>query len=857
MLRGWHNMNARYNGSFNSIENQKEAIKKVEKANKDNFTKLLPLFVYPTDETAKNFFNDFDNTIKKSSIVIQRHVIMNPKSKLEIPNACRWIDENYMLIGKSHLYKRDLFSALEAFEYVSKIYPQPKAKYIGKLWMIRTDNEIGSYSLSEELIDEIRSAKDFPKERSYTREFALVSTDLYMRRGDYPQAIKQLTRAIALTRKKTTRARYIYILAQLHEKTGDTQKAAMYYSMVPKLHPSYDMEFSAQINHARFYDVSQGGSKTIKKKLMKMLRDDKNVDYRDQIYYALAEISNKEKDTPTAIDYLASSIKTSTTNTAQKALSYLKRGDIYFDQPDYQRAQANYDSAMTILPKDYPDYKAIEIKKNSLTDLVSNLNIIAHEDSMQTLARMSESERNQAIEKLIKQQEEEEKKAEEASKLEKEQVLSATPVTATPIGGTTVSNSWYFYNPATVTFGIGEFRKKWGTRKSEDNWRRSEKELTLSANEQDEEQAKDSLKTQDDPSINTIATGNTKDKGYYLSRVPLTPNALTASNNRIVDAYYNAGSIYKEQLMNNQKSVETLEELLKRYPENKYRLSNYYQLYRTYLTMNNQSKADYYKNLLVTNYPDSEYAKLIKNPDYAKDINANKSVVEHFYTETYQLYSDAKYTEAMENCVKAERDYAKSTLMPQFSFLKALCIGRTQDINAFEGALVHVVEKYPKSPVKEKAQDILESIKKQKTPSVSTEDSAKTDSTKTVAPPPKFIFNESGEYYWVLVAENGKGNMDGFKVKLSKVNQELFSTLSIGISDMFLDGGHQLVMIKPFNGKMEAMKYYNVMKSRKDTYSDLTEGSYQSFIISAENFSVFYKDKNVEEYQQFFSQNYK
>jgi hypothetical protein len=280
-------------------------------------------------------------------------------------------------------------------------------------------------------------------------------------------------------------------------------------------------------------------------------------------------------------------------------------------------------------------------------------------------------------------------------------------------------------------------------------------------------------------------------------------------------------------------------------------------LYRTYLTMNNQSKADYYKNLLVTNYPDSEYAKLIKNPDYAKDINANKSVVEHFYTETYQLYSDAKYTEAMENCVKAERDYAKSTLMPQFSFLKALCIGRTQDINAFEGALVHVVEKYPKSPVKEKAQDILESIKKQKTPSVSTEDSAKTDSTKTVAPPPKFIFNESGEYYWVLVAENGKGNMDGFKVKLSKVNQELFSTLSIGISDMFLDGGHQLVMIKPFNGKMEAMKYYNVMKSRKDTYSDLTEGSYQSFIISAENFSVFYKDKNVEEYQQFFSQNYK
>lgn len=854
MLRGWHNMNARYNGMFNSNENQKEAIKKVEKANKDNFTTLLPLFVYPNDENAKNFFNDFDNSIKKSSIVISRHVIMNPKTKMEIPNACRWIDENYMLIGKSHLYKRDLFSALEAFEYVSKIYPQPKAKYIGKLWMIRADNEIGSYSLSEELIDEIRSAKDFPKDRSYAREFALVSADLYIKRGDYPQAIKQLTRAVALTRKKITKARYIYILAQLNEKVGDTQKASMYYSMVPKYHPNYDMEFSARINHARFYDVSQGGSKVIKKQLLKMLKDDKNVDYQDQIYYALAEIANKEGDMPTAMDYLASSIKTSTTNTSQKALSYLKRGDIYFDQPEYKKAQANYDSAMTFLPKDYPNYQAIETKSKSLNDLVTNLNVIAHEDSMQVMARMSDSERDKAIEKLIKQEEEDARKAEEASKLEKEKILSATPVTGTPVGGTT-SGSWYFYNPTAVAFGAGEFKKKWGNRKLEDNWRRSEKELVLTA-DQDADQAKDSTKMNNNSSSETETAGNTKDKNYYLSQIPLTADALAVSNVKILDAYYNAGSIYKEQLMNNQKSVETLEELLKRFPENKYRLSSYYQLYRTNLTMNNQTRADYYKNLLLTNYPDSEYAKLIKNPDYAKDINANKSVVERFYSETYQLYSDAKYAEVIQNCVTAEQQYSKSALIPQFSFLKALSIGRTQDINAFEGALIQVVEKYPKSPVKEKAQEILEMIKKQKTPTSSTEVSAKADSVKAVVNS-KFIFNESGEYYWVLIAENGKGDIDGFKIKLSKSNQELFSTLNIGISDMFLDGGHQLIMVKSFTGKIEAMKYYNIMRTRRDTFLDLKEGTYQMFAISAENFSVFYKDKNVDEYQQFFSQNYK
>ena len=857
MLRGWHNMNARYNGYFYSKENLKESVKKVEKANKDDFTKMLPLFVYPDNESSKNFYNDFDNTIKKSSVVIQRHVIMNPRSKLEIPNACRWIDENYLLIGQSHLYKRDLFSALEAFEYVSKIYPQPKAKYAGKIWMIRTDNEIGSYSLSEELMDEIRSAKDFPRERIYEREFALASADLYIKREDYTQAIKQLTKGIALTRNKLAKARYIYILGQLYEKQGDTQKASMYYSMVPKLHPSYDMAFSAQIKRARFYNIGQGDSKRIKKQLMKMWRDDKNKDYLDQIYYALAEIAYKEGDVRSALDYLSSSIKESVSNNSQKALSYLKKGDIYFDRPDYKRAQANYDSALAILPKDYPDFKNLEAKKNSLTALVYNLNVISYEDSVQALARMSESQRNQSIDRMIKQMEEDEKKAEENSRLEKEQVLSATPVSGRPVSPASgSSSSWYFYNAATVSFGKSAFTKLWGARKLEDNWRRREKEMALASEETDNNaQSSDSLQSKKNESANTVASAKGKSREEYLKNVPLTPDSMQASDNRILEAYYNAGNIYKEQLMNNQKSVETMEELLKRFPDNKHQSSTYYQLYRTFLVMKNQGKSDYYKNLLLTKYPESEYAKLIRNPDYAKDVNASKSEVERFYSETYQLYTEGKYTEALANCGKAEEQHSKSYLMPQFAFLKALCIGRTQDINAFESALTQVVIKYPKSPVKERAQELLEVIKKQKNPASSS--SQKDSSSVNREQKSKFVFNESGEYYWVLIVENGKGNIENFKVKLSKLNMDSISTKNIAVSDIFLDNAHQLISVKPFNGKTEAMEYYDFMKSRNDVYTDLNQGSYQSFIISAENFTTFYKEKNINEYALFFRQNYK
>src|SRR5659263_269928 len=34
---------------------------------------------------------------------------------------------------------------------------------------------------------------------------------------------------------------------------------------------------------------------------------------------------------------------------------------------------------------------------------------------------------------------------------------------------------WYFYNQAALTFGRTEFRRRWGDRKLEDNWRRSNK----------------------------------------------------------------------------------------------------------------------------------------------------------------------------------------------------------------------------------------------------------------------------------------------------------------------------------------------------------------------------------------------
>jgi tetratricopeptide (TPR) repeat protein len=850
--RGWHNMNARYNGYFYSKENLKETVKKIEKTNQDDFSQIVPLFVYPTNETSKNYYGDFDKTIKKSSVVIQRHAITSKKSKEEIANACRWIDENYMLIGKAHFYKRDYFSALEVFEYVSKKYPNPDAKYSAMLWMIRTDNEIGSFSLSEPIIDEIRNAKDFPKDREFQQEYAAVTADFYIKEGEYATAIKHLTKAITLTKNKKTKARFTFVLAQLYEKVGDNSDASRFYGMVPKLHPqSYDMEFNARINRAKLYDVQSGDIKSIKKELNKMLKDAKNTEFQDQIYFVLADIAYREKDIPLALVYLNKSVRESSRNNTQKALSYLKRADIYFSQMDYKAAEANYDSTMSFLPKDYPNYSLISEKKKSLTALVVNLKTIALEDSLQTLAKMTEKQRNSAIDKLIAKVEEEEKRLEEEKENEQNNQQFLNQNKPTPVVGN--SGGWYFYNPSTVNFGIAEFTKKWGSRKLEDNWRRSQKDEVLAGSTFDENEETGENSPEGAKKDSLIAKGNKnkKDREYYLQSIPLTPEAITKSNNKIIDAYYNAGSIYKEQLQNDEKSIESSEELLKRYPENKYKLSVYYQLYRTYLSMNNKTKSDYYKNLILNEYPESEYATIIKDPESAEQIVANRNKVEKFYIETYELYSDGKYSDALANCKRADSLYRKSPLMPQFAFIKALCIGRTQDIDAFEKALTQVTIKYPKDPVKEKAQEILEAIKKQKSGSLTVADS-------TSEGKPKFIFSDSGEYYWIAIVENGKGDLNKFKIKISDLNSESFSTDELHISNVFLDAQHQLVTVKSFDGKGKAMNYFNFMNDKsRDVFKDLQPGTYQTIIISADNYTILYKEKNIKEYNQFFTQNFK
>ena len=483
--RGYHNLTARYNGYYYATESIKEGEDKIRTNYKYDYDRLLPVFLMPTNETAKATFPEFDKAIKKSSNCIQRHTIKDKKG-VEITTAGKWIDNNWNVIGISHFYKREFFSGVEAFEYVIRSY-KSRDKYKAMIWLARSYNEIGSPSQAEPIISLLKEDKKISKYAK--KELPAVQADYYIKRGMYKEAEESLLSALNgggsskdtksrynLVSKfknkpsKKTRARYSFILAQLYEEKKENKKAIQYYSKVIALKPNYDLVFYAKMKQARLYEVKSGNIAKLKRELLKMTRDVKNTEYLDVIYYTLGEISEKEKNQSEAVANYKLSVKNSTQNPKQKALSYLKLGEINFEQANYSSASGYYDSTMITLPKDYKDYLVISKRKETLETLIGYIKTIQREDSLQRVAKMSETDRTRFIEKMIKKiEEDEERKKEEAEALQNSNPNfnpNNVPNNGLPsmnTGG--AKGDWYFYNQTTLSFGMNDFIKRWGIRK--------------------------------------------------------------------------------------------------------------------------------------------------------------------------------------------------------------------------------------------------------------------------------------------------------------------------------------------------------------------------------------------------------
>ncbi|MCD6112651.1 MAG: tetratricopeptide repeat protein [Bacteroidales bacterium] len=845
--RAYHNLTSHYNAYWNGNESLKEGVINLSKQVKDNYNEILKVYNYGDKKDSKSIVTNCDRGIEKASKVIQNHsMIFHGKQ------YCKWIDDSYFLIGKSYFYKQEYGLAIRTFEFIIKEYKNTPISYEAMLWLARTYNQKGDFKNAQTWLDLLQSNIDKGKANSrLQKELELTYANHFILQKKYDKSKKHLLNALEFKLKKDLKIRVKFILAQIFQNEKYFEDASDYYRQVIKMNPVYDMAFQAKINLAKSYDTKSGDKEDIIKILKKMLKDGKNQNYLDQIYYALADIYLKDNNDTIAINYLKLSVSTSKTNRYQKAISSLKLADIYFSIPEYDLAQAYYDSTMQFLPKTYPDYKRLKTKTEILTNLVINLKVVKTQDSLQMLAKMPESERNKIIDKIILEKRKEEIRKLEETRLKQENISMFGPenkVKGSP--GAATGGGWYFYNSSALSFGYSEFKKKWGNRKLEDNWRLKNKRIIAfnKPEEENDSEALDSI-TSDSVRANYSIIKNRK---KYLENIPLSEDKLKISNDKIAEALFKLGFIYIDDLNEINKSIDMLETLLDRFPNDTvHALRTYYKLYKMYGELPDQEKRSFYKNLILSKYPDSNYAKYILDPDYYKKLESKNQKIADLYKETYNAFKRQQYNMVLIYCDDAMLNYKKNKLISKFEYLRDLSIGKLTTVDSLGILLKNFVKKYPKEEVTPLAKNILLYLYGDKQ-----DEKEKNNKEKTEEEIFPYTFEPESIHFCVLIVNSRNVNTNAVKIKTSDYNYKYNKLDNLTISSVILNNKWQIINISSFKNSAKAFDYYNAFKDNEYVFSDVKKDDYKIFIVSKNNYKILYKDKNIEQYKRFFDKVY-
>ena len=828
----------------------------LETSHKENWKEILPVFIIGDDKESKSIYPQMDRAIEKSSAVIDRHSMVIKKKEEN-----KWIKYNYFVIGQAFFYKHNFDEARKIFDFIVKQYKDEPIKNDAILWLARTRMELDEMGKALSLLKLLDDESDLSQD--LISDFRATYADYYIRQEQYNKAIVSLEESIMVTKKKDRKARLIFILAQINEIEGQSATAITNYKKVVKLHPNYEMVFYASINQALAFRFRDGESESIKKLLNKMLKDHKNAEYYDQIYYAMAEIELTEGNKDLAIDYFIKSAEVSISNTEQKGISFMTLGNIYLEDKVYKKAKIYFDSTIIFLPKEHVDYEKIEDLDKGLSELIINLDVLQLQDSLIWLAGLSQKEREDIIIALIAAEEEAEEQRLLAEAAEGEDNFGSPVDKSVPLSSQGNSSQgkgdWYFYNPGTMSSGYTEFRQRWGDRKLKDNWRRAVASSSQAISTNDIENL--------NPSDQLIVSSNQtriKTMDEYLAEIPFTEEQHAEAEKLVEDALYNAGVIYNEKLDDVDNAIEMFDELTSRFQESEYLITAYYQLYRLYVKKEVEGNyfgggyrdnSEYYRNIILTDYPYSEYAKIIRNPNYLKEAELTIKKKEEDYMATYRNYKSHRYNIVLDDCNKVIKEDQENPFLPKYYFMKAMIVGSLSDQANFERELQLLADNFPSTEEGDKAVEILNQLNKK---GLNLPNEGETEKTvgETDIPKTAFDTNKNAEHFFAIVYPNTKGNVNKVKVAISNFNKKFYSNDQLKVTNSFVNKDNQIIIVRRFKDVERAMSYYNNFVNDDEQLKKVNDENFVTFLISSKNFTKLFKSGDIEGYDLFFQENY-
>ncbi len=885
--RWWHSFNARYNTYYNGALAYIDGSLEKENGNRDNFTEMIPLYTVGNKNSKELGKGNFERAIEKSEKAIKRHSIKRRpewnSNKKKTERDIEWLNRReynpflwkaWMLLGRSQFMKGDFEEAASTFAYMSRLYAtQPAINGKARAWLAKCYIEQDWMYDAEDVISKMR--RDSMDWRA-VKEWDYTYADYYIHLKRYEEAIPYLRKVIKHEMRRKQKAREWFLMGQLEAALGHRELAYNAFKHVVRLNPPYELEFNARI--AMTEVMAAGRAKQMIGRLKRMAASDNNKDYLDQVYYAIGNIYLTQRDTANAIAAYEKGNQKATRSGIEKGVLLLHLGDLYWAKEKFGDAQRCYGEAIGLLDKDRDDYEQLAQRSKILDELAPHTEAIHLQDSLQELAKMSEKDRNAAIDRVIealkKKEREERLAAAEANaqeQLQKQGGVGNRNNTPQPAAGGAQQNQgqWYFYNPMAVSQGKATFQKLWGKRENADNWQRINKTVVASlSGDVDEETAqhlRDSLERVQaaEDSLAQIADSAQNDphkREYYLAQIPFTEEQVQASNLIIESGLYNAGVIFKDKLDNLRLSEEHLRRLTDHYPDFEQMADAYYHLYLLYARKNNMAAANVYLEKLKSAYPESQWTTLLSDPYYKENALFGEHIEDSLYAATYEAFRADRYTEVAGNAAVSKTRFPMGANRDKFIFIGGLSKLNSGDASGCLADMKEVVEKYPQSRISELAGMIINGVQagrrlhggKFDMGNVWDRRSIVLNDSDSIAAR-EFIADRDVPFVFMIAYEPDSLDENKLLFELAKFNFTSFLVRNFDITTEDVDGLHRMG-VAGFRSYDEALQYARQLYSNPRLL-ELTEKS-RSIVISQANLELLGTQFTYDEYDEFYEKHF-
>ena len=699
--RSFHQTKVKYNILYNGNIAYEEGLKAIRDANTDDYSRVIYLYPVSNHQAASAATTNMDKTIEKCRKCIKLHSIKSkPKrdpKKANDPKYKLWLQSEefnpamhmaWMRLGEAEFHKGDFLGAVSTFNYIIRHYQNdPDIVAQCQLWVARAYAEMGWQYEAEDMLNRVQIDA---LSRKHARLYSAVKADVLLKGEHYREAIPFVKIALPYEKRKIYRPRFAYVLGQLYERSGNREEAIRAYKSAIRMAPPTEMEFNASIRIAEL----QG--KSAIRKLRAMSKQSKHKDRLEQIYGAIGNIYLANRDTVQALEMYEKAIKEATQAGPAKAAVLVRAGDIYFEQRAYVPAQPCYREAVTIITaENNSDFPRIQKRSEVLDELIVAYTQAQLQDSLQRLSHMTETEQRAIVDKIIADLIESEKQdsikaAQEAREKARGDEGPRSVNTANMFGGGPQKGEWYFYNPQLIKQGQQEWRRRWGNRPLEDNWRRQNKQvvlpdegLTVSGDGDiftPDSLGQDSLGIDSTLLVTPKTETDTHKPEYYLQQIPKTEQDFVISDSLWREAMVQLYFIYRDRLEDEPQAQETLKLLDERFGS--------------------------HPSVLAI-HEDERLRALRHDEAYVARMRRMIEAQDSLYAATYAAYTKGQYATVKANKQYAQDSFPQSALMPRFLFLNAVSVARTEGQEPFVAELQNIVENYGTTELGAMAKDML------------------------------------------------------------------------------------------------------------------------------------------------------